>query len=198
MVVGGVLLPVDGPLIGTGLCWQGFFKPTIIRLMSDLTGGRDKCVRQMKVRCPGGGGTWWGGCLTCVVAQVTNIRCPRRFGAVCAKCHTLDDVCPILDFTGRTYAELVTYACSVLYVTPLGLYVGGSVPVVTSGSAANTTRIPAPGTGCGKGISATWCVVAWHTASSHTHRWFARACLCHRCATHLAVLSWQRATTCTC
>ena len=52
-------MPVDGPLIGTGLCWQGFFKPTIIRLMSDLTGGRDKCVRQMKVRCwvvavPGG------------------------------------------------------------------------------------------------------------------------------------------------
>lgn len=159
-------MPVDGPLIGTGLCWQGFFKPTIIRLMSDLTGGRDKCVRQMKVRCPGGGGTWWGGCLTCVVAQVTNIRCPRRFGAVCAKCHTLDDVCPILDFTGRTYAELVTYACSVLYVTPLGLYVGGSVPVVTSGSAANTTRIPAPGTGCGKGISATWCVVAWHRSET--------------------------------
>ena len=159
-------MPVDGPLIGTGLCWQGFFKPTIIRLMSDLTGGRDKCVRQMKVRCPGGGGTWWGGCLTCVVAQVTNIRCPRRFGAVCAKCHTLDDVCPILDFTGRTYAELVTYACSVLYVTPLGLYVGGSVPVVTSGSAANTARVPAPGTGCGKGISATWCVVAWHRSET--------------------------------
>lgn len=151
---------------GRGCAGQGFFKPTIIRLMSDLTGGRDKCVRQMKVRCPGGGGTWWGGCLTCVVAQVTNIRCPRRFGAVCAKCHTLDDVCPILDFTGRTYAELVTYACSVLYVTPLGLYVGGSVPVVTSGSAANTARVPAPGTGCGKGISATWCVVAWHRSET--------------------------------
>lgn len=89
------------PSFVTALLAQGFFKPTIIRLMSDLTGGRDKCVRQMKV---------------------TNIRCPRRFGAVCAKCHTLDDVCPILDFTGRTYAELVTYACSVLYVTPLGLY----------------------------------------------------------------------------
>ena len=36
--------------VWTAMCVQGYFKPTIVKLMSDLAGGRHKCIRQMKVR----------------------------------------------------------------------------------------------------------------------------------------------------
>jgi len=84
----------------TALLAQGYFKPTIVKLMSDLAGGRHKCIRQMKV---------------------TEMLCARHYGVECEHCTELRP-CPPTNFRNRQYSELVAYCFQQLHLTPIGLY----------------------------------------------------------------------------